>query len=262
MVRKTISNSIVEQSKFWVPAQVKPRRGKRRGNTSPRKQDENGELAIRQLARVLNCNFSRGDFLLTLKYDEAGMERIGGDRDEGERQLFLCLRRMARAFKAAGYQQMPRVAMTSEKDEETGEVVRLHHHLVISGAAFSLREGILYLGKKPMDAVWGFGTVDWQGMRQGDKTPLAVYLCRQARCGENEKKWTTSQHLKKPIISERIAKPGELKVPAGAATLQNGNYDPETGTHYIRYRLPEPKERSETASGGGRKVGRRKGEKR
>lgn len=60
------------------------------------------------------------------------------------------------------------VLFTSDMDVETGEAVRVHHHLVIQ------RVGFEAAAKK-----WGLGTVDYQILRdQDDYTPLAEYLCR------------------------------------------------------------------------------------
>lgn len=261
MARLYKSGKVVEGSKYFAPSQTKPRSSRQKGGTSAAKRDANGNQAIRRLARLLNCGFRAGDLLLTPKYDAEGMEQIGGDWENAENQLKLLKDRIGRVFKSMGL-VFRWVIMTSAKDEVTGEPVRLHHHMVVSGGAFTLRDGVLYLGDRKLDEIWGLGTVDWQPLRhQDDFTPLAVYLVRQARCKPNEQKWRSSRnipktewedveltaagireynrHKKKGWPRLAVSTDGELMVPAGCTTMENGKYDPETGTHYIRYLLPE-----------------------
>lgn len=241
MVRRYQAGRVVEQSGFWVSPNVKPRNSRKRGSTPQRKQDANGRAAVRRLARTINGNFGPGDYLLTEKYDSAGMKKIHQNAEEAKHQLKLFTDRLRGAVKQAGG-ELKWVGITSEVDGDTGEVVRIHHHMVVSGDVFRVENKVMYVGEKPLDDIWKFGSVDWQPLKhQADYTPLALYLCRQAHCKPDEKKWTCSRNLEKPDIKEKIIVPRELRVPAGATVLEKGAYDPLVGTHYIRYLLPEKK---------------------
>ena len=70
VIRTYISGRVVEKSKFWVPAQTRVRSGRVKGNTSAAKHDQNYRSAVKRAARDLNCNFGRGDLLITAKYDD------------------------------------------------------------------------------------------------------------------------------------------------------------------------------------------------
>lgn len=243
MVRRYQAGRVVEQSGFWVSPNVKPRNSRKRGCTPQRKQDANGRAAVRRLARTINGNFGPGDYLLTAKYDAKGMEKINRNAEEAKHQLKLFTERLRNAVKKTGA-ELKWIGITSEVDGDTGEVVRIHHHMVVSGDAFQVEHKVMYVGSRKLDGIWKFGTVDWQPLKhQDDYTPLALYLCRQAHCGRDEKKWSCSRNLEKPNIRERIIIPRELRVPAGATVLEKGSYDPLVGTHYIRYLLPKREEK-------------------
>lgn len=230
MIRETISGSVTEWSKFYVPEGARPR-SSRRGKSSERKQDNNARDAVKRLARVLNCNFSGGDALVTLTY------ATEPERAEGERLVKNMLRRLRRRTEKLG--EVFRWVLVSSEQGEEGERVRLHHHLVMSGASlrYDGRERRWYLGDRPVEEEWGQGHVDVRTLRaQKDYTPLALYLVRQARREPDEKKWTASRNMKKPIVKERlVVRPGPMKAPQGAVVLHSGEYDIQSGSHYLRF---------------------------
>ena len=146
------------------------------------------------------------------------------------------------------------VIVPSEVDGETGEVVRLHVHLVVNGAGLRLEERTFTLYGEALDDIWGRGTVDVRLLRdQADYYPLALYLIRQARSIPDGKKYSRSRNMIKPKIEYTyVVSPAQLRVPAGATTLAGTRYDPELGVNFVRY---VPADRQERAA---RKVGGRK----
>lgn len=255
-----------EVSKFFMPTE-KPEKDESRKETgrgsSRKKKDANGSQAVRRLARLLNVNFHPGDCLLTLHFDAAGLARVLGDHDTAEHQMMLFLRRMQYAYRKRGV-TFRYVGMTSEKDDETLESARLHCHCVVSGDLISKPEGCgeYLLSGKPLSEVWGYGTVDVQLLRhQDDYTALAVYLCRQARCLPDEKRWHPSRNLLKPDCVDvelttaaiqdynrhkrkemptlKLGPDGRLLIPVRCTCLDDGEYIPAIGTHYVRFLMPE-----------------------
>jgi len=232
MLREYIAGKVVELSQFWMPEQARPR-SPRKASSSARKQDQNDRSVIKRLARWINANFAHGDLWVTLTYSERGMQRLlraaGEDldalRDAGEHQAKLFLRRMQRVFEAGGI-ELKYILVTSDLNGETGECVRIHHHILMPRAAYEICE------KK-----WSLGSVDYQILRnQDDFTPMAVYLLRQVRRQPDKKKYTPSRNLKAPVVRERIAKqPKPLRAPAGAKLLAASEFDVTKGSHYIRY---------------------------
>ena len=310
MERKYISkNGVVERTRYAVGDNAQPRRGKRRGNTSFRKQEQNFNSALRRVARILNCNFDHENgLMLTLDYDERGLEKIiaglseenrkqieemrapvgeigtwkavnvkahqgryamqdeevhtrdchvasllamtkeevpardcngaerlamtgeeDGDawnrlREEAEKQMSLWLRRVKR--KLGG--KIKALMITSDVDHETGELVRVHHHIVFEA------EGISWdLLRKE----WKHGSVDIKQLRaQPDYTPIATYLMRQVRRQPDKKKYRVTQGMEMPKIEERvILSHSEIRAPAGANVLERSEFSADSIGQYIRY---------------------------
>lgn len=317
MERKYISaNGVVERTRYAVGDNARPRRGKRRGNTTFRKQEQNFNSALRRLSRILNCNYCHENgLLITLDYDEMGLERIIGSlqeedretirelrapvgeigtwrakgsacegkvpaqarqgcralrgsdgsacdwevpaaarrvvapydgdgkqeedgdaeavnrlREAADKQLTLWLRRLKR--KHSG--KIKAVLITSDVDHETGELVRVHHHVVLAaeGISWDLLRG-----------EWKHGSVDIKQLRaQPDYTPVATYLMRQVRKQPDKKKYRVTQGMEQPKIEEReILCNSEMRAPAGANVLERSEYTAESIGQYIRY-VPKKRE--------------------
>lgn len=354
MERKYISaNGVVERTRYAVGDNAQPRRGKRRGNSSFRKQEQNFNSALRRIARILNCNFDHENgLLITMDYDETGLERIIGSlqeqdretiremrapvgkigtwrvkgkvpardchdqcahwsrndmegsacdgkvpaqarrvdatcgeeggsctrikaasalqngndgacdgevhtaarrvvapydgdgkqeedgdaeavnrlREAADKQLTLWLRRLKRKYSG----KIKAVLITSDVDHETGELVRVHHHVVLAadGMSWDLLRG-----------EWKNGSVDIKQLRaQPDYTPIATYLMRQVRKQPDKKKYRVTQGMEQPKIEEReILCNSEMRAPAGANVLERSEYTAESIGQYIRY-VPKKRE--------------------
>lgn len=243
MIQEIISGNVHEMSKYWAPEQTK-KRGKKNAVTTPRKRDENNRAASRTLARLINCNFTHGDLWLSAGYSEAGFKALCAkygitdltdiDRIKAasDHELDLFLRRMGHEAKKNGTEFFC-IAMSSDLNGKTGEIVRPHHHIIMPRTSYEL-----------CIKHWHFGDVDYQLLRnQDDYTALAVYLCRQVRRQAFEHRWKTKGKLKKPVFlpEKETHKKEELRAPRGALTLDIGHYDRDSGNHYIRF-IPQKKE--------------------
>lgn len=242
MIQEIISGNVHEMSKYWAPEQTK-KRSKKKATTTPRKRDENDRAASRVLARLINCNFSHGDLWLSAGYSEAGfgalcakyaitdLTDIDKIKEASDHELDLFLRRMEREAKKNGTEFLC-IALSSDMNGKTGEIVRPHHHIIMPRASYEL-----------CAKHWHYGDVDYQLLRnQDDYTSLAVYLCKQVRRKPAAHRWKTKGKLKKPVfLPEREThKKEELRAPKGAIALDIGHYDIESGNHYIRY-IPSPR---------------------
>ncbi|MCL1819408.1 MAG: hypothetical protein FWG36_01985 [Oscillospiraceae bacterium] len=242
MVREYVSGAVVERSMFPVGNAAKVRNPRRKGSTPLRKQDQNDRMAVKRLARAINCNFSHGDILITLTYSEERLNKllksipVGNDAPGvppspdairkaaiHERDCFL--RRVKRDLEKQDI-KLKYITVTSDIDGETGDPVRIHHHVLLPKEAF--------------DAAfkhWCREEVDYRPLRdQKDYTSVAVYLLRQVRRQPDMKKYSTSRNLDKPVIREKIiTAPAELKAPRGAVVMHRDEYDYQTMTQYIRF---------------------------
>ena len=257
-MRRTIrSGSVIERSQFFV-GERKPRRDRRKGNSTMAKKDANMKTAVRCLARVLNCNFHKGDLLITLTYDDEHLGKCAETPEQAEQTVWKFIRRLSYALGKLGA-DLKTVWITADKDEKSGRYVRLHHHLVVSGENFTIerQDGVItnvLVGKKPLRKMWGNGFVNVEPLaEQPDYTPIANYFVRQAVNGTDTKKWHSTRNMEKPIIESEIVtvSPSELRAPGGATVLEVGPYDIENGSHYIRYIRKARNEKTEESGPAG-----------
>lgn len=252
VIRTYEAGNVGEKTKYWVPGK-KPTRSSRRAKAEMKKQEQNEYATQKQFARLLNANYGPGDYLLGLDYSDEGLDRIltwawgqGLDlegADEGERLEIQCiaaehalrcvLRRVKREMRRAGIQaELKVLAITSDMDGDTGEVVRVHHHLIVP------REAKDAFVSKWQEAGWG--GVHWESLStQDDYTPIAEYLMRQVRKVPDAKKYLSTRNMTRPEPRDRAAiTAGELRVPRGARLLHRSEFKPGR-PQYIRYVLPE-----------------------
>lgn len=211
-------------------------RGKNRGKTLPAQIERNRREAVKTLARILNCNFSGGDLLLTLKYDNS---RLPENREAAERIFQNFIRRIKRAYLKETGKALRYVGVTADRSSKTGKPGRLHHHLVMDPAAWEL-----IARNWPADQ-FSFRRLD----DSGDYTAVALYLLRNVGQELNRRKWSTSAGMKKPIYTapEPVNELGRFRVPKGAKVSEreiHENAEPcgdGFRSAYIRYTITEKK---------------------
>lgn len=251
VVRTYTAGAVGEKTKFWIPGKRPTGKNKRKEKSEIRKQAQNEYSAVKQAARLLNENFNAGDLLLGLDYSETGMKKLEkwiekqgvvlnsldeADRlqmlwDAADHELTNCMRRASRHAKRLGV-QLKAMITTSDMDGETGETVRVHHHLVINVEA----KDAFLLAWKDM------GSVDWEDMWtfQDDRTPIAEYMLRQVRRIPDAKKYRTTRNLVRPVPKDRIVlTDAELRVPKGGKLLFRNEFTKPGQAQYIRYLLPK-----------------------
>ena len=151
--------------------------------------------------------------------------------EAADHELVNCLRRAKRRAKEAGV-EIKAAFVTSDMDGETGETVRIHHHLVINREA---REFFV-------DAWSELGGVSWSPMwnYQEDRTDIAAYMLRQVRHVPDVKKFRTTRNLVPPVPKDRIVNTAaELQVPRGGKLLFRREFSRTEQAQYIRYVLPK-----------------------
>lgn len=236
VIRTYRAGMVGEKIKYWVPGK-KPSKSQKQIKSDVKKQQSNEASAEKRVARLIHENFTPFDVLITLQYDSDGMRKLteGIDADDpnelyhaAHHQMRLWLRRTLRACKSAGA-CLKYIGVTSDMDGKTGEAVRVHHHVIVNGAAAAIAMSKWNLGGTHKEAL--FDVVD--------QTSLAAYLLRQARRLPDEKKYIPSRNLHVPQPQDRIARnEAELNVPRGGQLLHRSEYKPGM-PQYIRYILPE-----------------------
>lgn len=264
VIRTYVSGNVGEKIKFFVPG-ARPKK-KKQYKSDVRKQEQNFYSSERNLARLINANFRQGNVILGLDYSAEGigfieqkaMEMIQeteksaaekracvcacdnniGIRDDeefmravreaAEHELRLCFRRVKRVCEKKGI-EFKCLAITSDMDGETGEAVRVHHHLIVS------REVAEIFREK-----WTWGGSFIETMRkQEDYTEIAHYFISQVRKIPDSKKYISTRNLVRPKPKDKVAVSGaEVRVPKGCKLLFRSEYN-EHRPQYIRYYVPE-----------------------
>lgn len=244
------AGNIVEETKYWVAGE-KPTGNKRKISSDLKKLAQNEKQCERALARLINENFEEG-VLLGFDYDDKSykrlMERAAVKQDAkritqrrrekmieaAEAEFRLFLRRVKRMADKKGV-EVKYIAVTSDMDGDTGELVRVHHHVVVNKEAAEI-----FIAK------WGkCKNPDSELLSpQLDRLPLASYLIRQVMYRKNAKAYIVSRNLKRPAPVYRAVKTAsELTVPKNGTLIYRSAYAPYL-TQYIRYAVHEKRMRS------------------
>ena len=235
VIRTYTAGNVGEKIKYWVPGE-KPIRSKRRVSSEVNKLEKNEKQSEKNLARILNVNFGKKGVLVGLDYSDAAYKKLFSNcksREEiaeaAEHQLSLCLRRVQREAKKRGI-EVKAVLTTADRDGETGEEVRVHHHIVVNEEAAEL------FGEK-----WKHGKdVDYEYLvSQKDRTPLAHYLMGQYARIPNGKAYIATKNLQRAKVCDRIAKNGsEISLPKNCELLYRSAHVAGF-SQYLRYRILE-----------------------
>ena len=101
MITKIISGNVVERRKSKISRRPAKRGGRIRGNSSEKKIEGNRQSAVLQLARIMNCNYHKGDLWLTLKFDPEHLTACGGTLEGAKKTARKFIDRMTYRMKKA-----------------------------------------------------------------------------------------------------------------------------------------------------------------
>ena len=245
------AGQVEEKTKHFVSA---VEAGGRKKKEKWKKDALNDKSAVRRCARIIHANYRAGDTLAGLDYSDKGLKRVEARADKlqkadpalcradavllaAEHELRLCIDRVRRGLPSEARAGLKYLAFTSDMDGETGEAVRVHHHILIPRGYLELFRAKWTLGRckgKPLE-------------QQPDYTVLAEYLCRQVRRRPDAKKYMVSRNMVQPQVTRRVAAgSAELRVPKGCELLYRAEFEPGwSGGQYIRYFRPGPEEARE-----------------
>lgn len=245
VVRTYTAGCVGEKSKYFIPGK-RPDRLRRSDRRAVQKAENGSSSVVKTLARLLNANCTKGKdwYMVGLDYNHDGMqklkewikkqgfpmeteeERQNAMLEAADHEMLLCIRRAKRKMDG----ELKAFYITSDMDGETGELVRVHHHLIINADALeAFRESWKELGG-----------VDYRHLysNQKDRTPIALYWMNQVRKRKDAKKYRTTRNLIRPQPKDVIASSGAmLRAPNGCKVVYMQEFR-MGDNQYIRYVLP------------------------
>ena len=200
--RKTYTTgNYMEMEMFNLSPQKKPfSRAKKVKESTPAQKNLNDKKSKRQFRRILHENFTKGDLALHLTFDEDHLPETEKDALRLISNFIRVIRRMwDKKFPGKPFKY---VYVFSEVDGETGEIVRKHFHMIISGG----------LIRDEIEDKWKYGYANADRLRFTETgiEKLANYMIDQA-CGK--RRWKGSNNLVKPepVVSDRAVSKTDIE---------------------------------------------------
>lgn len=192
--------------------QKKKKRAKREKMTTPKQKLLNDTRAKRHLLRLIEVNFTKRDLFIHLPYDD---EHLPTTLEEAERNIKNFIRRVRYHLKKKGI-ELKYIYVTEHSDVE-GELIRVHHHIVISGG----------LDRDFIEGLWECGARKRADRLKPDKRGLegiAIYLSK-AKVKKSKRRYTPSRNLDKPIITpDKKSKYSKRKLEQIASYGEDDNF--------------------------------------
>ena len=238
----TCDNGVVYKTKFPVNENVSYIKNRKKKSEGIARAEKCATDAAHELGRLFNCNFKTGlDFHLTLTYSDKGLSELrkkAGAEDiekilrQAKRGYDNCMKRVKYQAKKNGI-EVKAAAVLSITNPETGEAVRIHHHVVANADAAPLfieswkagevRARVLYSNNGP------------------DLQELADYMIAQAARVGADKRYTHTRNLNRAEVSRPIKAKNpaaELKVPRDCREIWRSEYKKGRPQHIRYYRPP------------------------
>ncbi len=225
---RLICSAIYPVATGWMPP--RERAGKIKATTAAM-QRLNFKHSWERLSALLAVNFSRGDDVVTLTYDDEHLPaEKNRKRVENDLKIF---RKKASAF-WKGHGKPFRMIWSIEHKHGDG---RWHVHAVIN--RLGTNDG------RFLAALWGRGDVHIGKLKEAsDKNhiSLARYMAKESEERENSRHaWHYTKNCRQPETEiERDVGDEPLQAPKGAIVLEAESHRNEYGTWaYIKYYIPE-----------------------
>lgn len=189
-IKKTVKAGRTIETKYYHASRygVHTPRSEHKNPTAEAVEKINIRNAVEKLTHLINHNFDEGDLYLT---PTCKSELRPKNENEAKMMYQKFLRNLRKEYKKAG-KVLKYVAVTG-----IGKLGAVHFHLVIN-----------YIDVRTIQKLWTYGSVCIKPLNDtGNHAKLAEYLVKNGvkyRKSKNEKIYTTSRNLKKPIVKKEV----------------------------------------------------------
>lgn len=174
-------------------------RAKKRNGSRPAQKNLNDRKARRYLNNLIDANFGKDDLWCTFTYDD---EHLPDDIEDAQRIFRNFIRRVNRARKKDGKNNVRYICVTEIRNED-GEEVRCHHHVIMEGDC----------DRDQLEKLWKCGRRNQTRRISPDPNTnmagISNYITKSAKDPKRRKgakRWSSSRNLKKPIVTRSMSK--------------------------------------------------------
>lgn len=182
--KRIYSGAMLEIERVHCTATGRVLRGSNTGHTGGSQQKINLKNARKRLMRLMCCNFTKGDYHITLTFQQMI------SRDERVKEIAKFLRKLRKLCRKICGQELRYICVREDRGQ------RPHFHLVCGRFGCTLEQ---------LQEMWPHGRVD-MGSLDGcpDYGWLARYLTKQNddEINRNKKRWSQSKNLIEPVVPE------------------------------------------------------------
>lgn len=169
--------------------------------STPAQKNLNDKKSKRQFRRILHKNFGKGDLALTLTFDDENLPETEKDALRLIGNYIRVLKRLwEKSFSGKPFKYI--YIYSDIAGDGSGEVVRKHFHMVISGG----------LARDLIEDKWKYGYANADRLRftETGLEKLANYMISQA-CGK--RRWKGSNNLIKPepVVSDKAVSRADIE---------------------------------------------------
>jgi hypothetical protein len=158
-------------------------------DNSTAQRNLNDKNARKYVERLINENFTDNDLWITLTYDDDHLPP-DGDIDAAVKNMQRYIKRINSRRKKRGLENCKYIYVTEYNPDEE---IRWHHHLVMDGD----------MDMDTIEKAWGQGSRNEVRRLVKDENGLsgmANYIVKEKERIKSEKRWNSSQNLKKPDV--------------------------------------------------------------
>ena len=193
-VRTILSGDMVEIDMYPAFLRKDMPRGEKSKASRQAQKNLNNKNRVKNLVRLINANFSKKDFIVTLTYEDGNLPT----EERAKKDMVNFLARVRRRRKKQGLPPLKYIYVTEFVPEgERTRKVRIHHHLIMSGG----------LDRDEVEGLWGKGRCRVERCQPDDfeLTGFADYIGKLER-EKGRHSYCSSKNLDKPKVHKSVTK--------------------------------------------------------
>ena len=187
----------------------KGKRSKKKKVSIPAQKNLNDRNARRKFNQVVETNFGRGGYSVTLTYNEYFLPPTV---EKAEKEATNYIRRIKRRRKKEGLEDLKYIIVTSSREGKDGKPVRIHHHILMNDGLDRDVVEDLWSRSRGKDKGKRLGYANCDRIKPDINTGIAGLANYLKGNPTQKRRWTCSQNLERPTERNNDHKYSRKKV--------------------------------------------------